>query len=132
MDSLNLPMHLAQFADWEYAELTLTGSETRQVPVHKSGILPVINVSGTNYISLADPARAGIEVTVVQVRRDAGSLRIQSATGNVYFKTGDGSLTAGAYATLNSTDGFLFRFISIPVYVSGVRTYRWYSDSVHG
>jgi hypothetical protein len=126
MDSLNLPMHLAQFADWEYEELVLSGSVTHKLEVNKSGVVPVKQVSGTNIVSLPDPPRAGIQLDVVQAGYSAGTLQIASATGNLYFAALDGTVGPSAQLSFPSTAGYVFSLKSIPIYIGGVRTYRWY------
>lgn len=126
MDSLNLPMHLAQFADWEYEELPLSGGVTSKLEVNKSGVVPVKQVSGTNIVSLPDPPRSGIQLDIVQAEYTAGTLKIASATGNLYYLALDGSIGASAEMSFATSSGYVFRLVSIPIYIGGVRTYRWY------
>lgn len=127
MDTFNLPLSMAQFVDWEYDELSLSGSVTSKVPVTKNGFLPVKQVADTNYVSLSNPTRSGMEITVVCSLYTAGTLNIISESGNVYVKQADGTYSAASGVAVTST-GVAVRLFSVPIYISSTRTYRWCTD----
>lgn len=128
MDSLNLPMHLAQFADWEYPELTIDGATVR-VGVTKSGIIPVVTTGGA--VQLSDPTRAGVNVyVVVASKTTGGSFGVTSATGNIYYQEQSFGVSYTAQFYLPNASGVWAHFVSMPIYIAGVRTYRWFCTTI--
>lgn len=135
MDSLNLPMHLAQFADWEYAEYdTANGSWTLEL--FKSGIVPVA-LNGSATLTLPRPTRSGIDLTVMVVERASGTLTISSGSDEMYSMNHDDSITANASFVMPA-DPYAFVVLkSVPMTVpsagavAAYRSYRWAITSNH-
>jgi|GEM_PF-6683705 len=123
MDSLNLPMHLAQFADWEYAEYD-TSLGDYSPGVTKSGILPV-HLNGTATITLPTPSRAGITLIIVLVKDTTGTLTITTQDGQVMCMNSATVAPFTGTGGTSTTVGYFLSLVSLPKYVSGVRVYRW-------
>lgn len=89
MDSLNLPMHLAQFADWEYGEIV----NGEKIQVTKCGSISLKTGASGETNTLADPSRAGIWLDLT-LYSDGGGDRVITAASAVN-QTGNNTLTFG-------------------------------------
>ena len=89
MDSLNLPMHLAQFADWEYGTI----ADGEKIQVTKCGCISLKTGASGETNTLADPSRAGVWLSIT-LYSDGGGDRVITAASAVN-QTGNNTLTFG-------------------------------------
>lgn len=90
MDSLNLPFHLAQFADWEYAE-PVTATD---IPIQKSGTIAFATGASGETNTIANPSRPG-QTLVITCRSHGGGDRVITAAGAIN-QAGNTIMTFGA------------------------------------
>ena len=132
MDAFNLPHSMANFVDWEYAELkTSEGSQNpslvETLDITKNGVIPINMDSGQAYYAMPVPLRAGIVVTIVAVRNGGGSFELESPSGTskFHFQTTSGAAAVYRRWAPQATHVEFITLMSIPAYISGVRTYVW-------
>lgn len=89
MDSLNLPMHLAQFADWEYGTI----ADGEKIQVNKCGSISLKTGASGETNTLADPSRAGLWLDIT-LYSDGGGDRV-IATASPVNQAGNNRLTFG-------------------------------------
>ena len=89
MDSLSLPMHLAQFADWEYGEIAASA----KIQVTKCGSISLKTGASGETNTLADPPRAGIWLDITIYSHGGGDRVITAASA--INQTGNTIMTFG-------------------------------------
>lgn len=87
MDSLNLPFHLAQFADWEYA----APASGTALSITKCGSIPIATGASGETNTLPNPTRAGLWLNITMYSDGGGDRVITTELG--VTQDGDNTMT---------------------------------------